>query len=222
MDMKVLKNRNGETMPPRYSDFLKRMMDLVLTVPIVVITLPLVGICALVIRIAMGGPVLFRQKRIGLRGQPFLIRKFRTMRHATDQTGALLPDSERLTALGRILRKSSFDELPQLWNVLTGEMSLVGPRPLLPQYLPRYSPIQRRRHECLPGITGWAQIRGRNTLSWERRLELDVWYVDHRSFWFDLRILVETLWIVCSGAGTNQPGHATMPEFMPAKDIRNE
>lgn len=206
-------SRDGQEMP-RYPDFLKRAMDLVLTVPTIVITLPLMGICALAIRLAMGSPVLFQQKRIGLRGQPFLIRKFRTMRHTTSQSGALLPDSERLTTLGRLLRKSSLDELPQLWNVLVGEMSLIGPRPLLPQYLPRYSPVQRLRHECLPGITGWAQVRGRNALSWERRFDLDVWYVRHRSVWLDLRILVETLRIVCNGAGTSQPGHATMPEFM--------
>jgi sugar transferase EpsL len=193
---------------------LKRSLDLLVSVPLLLLTLPLMALCAVAIRVALRTPVLFRQRRIGYKEVPFLLWKFRTMRDAKDASGALLADEDRLTALGRLLRKTSLDELPQLWNVVKGEMSLVGPRPLLPEYLPRYTAFQRRRHECPPGITGWAQIRGRNSLSWERKFELDVWYVDHRSFWLDLRILAGTAAIVLRGAGTNQAGHATMPQFM--------
>jgi lipopolysaccharide/colanic/teichoic acid biosynthesis glycosyltransferase len=162
----------------------------------------------------MGPPVFFRQLRPGLHGRPFRVVKFRTMADARDARGGLLPDAARLTAVGRVLRATSLDELPQLWNVLRGELSLVGPRPLLMQYLPRYSPEQARRHDVLPGVTGWAQVHGRNALSWEDKFALDVWYVDHWSPWLDLRILAATLLHVARREGISQPGHATMPEFL--------
>ena len=158
--------------------------------------------------------MLFRQDRPGLHGRPFEVLKFRTMLDAAGPDGRPLPDAERLTGLGRFLRRTSLDELPQLWNVLRGDISLVGPRPLLMQYLPRYSPEQARRHEVCPGITGWAQVNGRNALTWEEKFELDVWYVDHWSLALDLRILAMTAWRVLRGAGVAQAGHATMPEFM--------
>jgi sugar transferase EpsL len=199
---------------PHYPHFLKRSLDLAISVPLLLITLPLVAVCAIAIRLTLGSPVLFRQQRPGFQERPFMLRKFRTMRHPDDPKTALLTDAQRLTRLGRLLRKTSLDELPQLWHVLVGEMSLVGPRPLLPQYLPRYSAFQRRRHECLPGITGWAQIQGRNAVSWERKFELDVWYVDHRSLWLDLRILAHTVWMVLGGGERNRLAHVTPPEFM--------
>ena len=175
---------------------------------------PLLGLVWLLVRITMGPPALFRQARAGLSGREFALWKFRTMSLARQSGGRPLSDDERLTRLGRFLRRTSIDELPQLWNILKGEMSLVGPRPLLLEYLPRYSDFQRRRLEVKPGITGWAQIHGRNALSWERKFELDVWYVDHHSFWLDLKILTITVWQVLRGCGINQPGHATMPEFL--------
>jgi lipopolysaccharide/colanic/teichoic acid biosynthesis glycosyltransferase len=162
----------------------------------------------------MGKPVFFRQLRIGYRERPFAFFKFRTMTEARDSRGMLLCDAQRLTALGQFLRASSLDELPQVWNVLKGEMSLVGPRPLLPEYLPRYDMRQRRRHEVKPGITGWAQVKGRNALDWEQKFELDAWYVDHRNFWLDLKILWLTLLRVLQRDGISQQGHATMPEFL--------
>jgi sugar transferase EpsL len=168
---------------------------------------------AVCIRAAMGSPVLFRQVRPGKGGRPFRIVKFRTMLDARDERGPL-PDEQRLTALGRFLRSASLDELPQLWNVLKGELSLVGPRPLVMQYLERYSPRQARRHEVMPGITGWSQINGRNALSWEEKLELDVWYVEHWSLWLDLKILALTLGAVLRRKGVSNPGHATMPDFL--------
>jgi sugar transferase EpsL len=151
--------------------------------------------------------------RPGLGGRPFRIYKFRTMRHALDAGGRPLSDAARLTAVGRFLRATSLDELPELWNVLKGDMSLVGPRPLLPEYLPLYSETHRRRHEVRPGLTGWAQVNGRNALEWPRRLDLDVWYVDQRSFWLDLRILARTVAAVLGRRGISQPGHATMQPF---------
>lgn len=168
---------------------------------------PLLLLIALLILTSMGRPVLFRQRRPGEAGKVFTILKFRTMR--TGDT----PDAHRLTWLGRLLRSTSLDELPELWNVLKGDMSLVGPRPLLEEYLPLYTPEQARRHEVRPGITGWAQIHGRNALSWEKRFQLDVWYVDHRTFWLDLKILFITAWRVLSRKGINAPGDATMPRF---------
>jgi len=172
------------------------------------------GLIALAVRLRLGVPVLFRQRRPGLHGQPFTLLKFRTMTGARDAAGNLLPDAERLTPLGRFLRATSLDELPELLNVLKGEMSLVGPRPLLLEYLTRYTPEQARRHDVRPGITGWAQVNGRNALSWEHKFALDVWYVDHVSLGLDLKILVLTALRVLARQGISQPGHATMEEFL--------
>ncbi len=172
---------------------------------------------ALAVRLKLGRGVLFRQVRPGLGGRPFTMYKFRTMREAAGPDGTPLPDCERLTPLGRFLRSTSLDELPELYNVLRGDMSLVGPRPLLMQYLERYTPQQARRMEVRPGITGWAQVRGRNALSWEERFALDVWYVDNRSLLLDLRILLMTVASVARREGVCQPGHATMAEFMGSK-----
>jgi sugar transferase EpsL len=202
--------------------FLKRATDLALSVPLLLVAAPLMALCALAIRMFMGSPVLFRQARIGHKERPFTLLKFRTMHEAADSASALSTDAERLTPLGRWLRRTSLDELPQLWHVITGEMSLVGPRPLLPQYLDRYTAVQRRRHESKPGITGWAQVQGRNSLSWERKFELDVWYVDHRSFWLDVRILLATAATVFRARNTSQAGHATAPEFMGSKPESQE
>jgi len=174
---------------------------------------PLIAAVAAVVRAAMGSPVLYRQKRTGLGERDFELLKFRTMTEQRGPDGRLLPDEARLTPLGRFLRRWSLDELPQLWNVLRGDMSLVGPRPLLPDYLPRYTEFQRRRHEVKPGITGWAQVNGRNALSWEEKFELDVWYVEHQSLWLDLRILWRTVWQVLQGRGLAHPGYTTMPWF---------
>jgi sugar transferase EpsL len=170
-------------------------------------------VLAVAVRLALGAPVFFRQERPGLAGRTFRIVKFRTMSQARGHDGQLLPDAQRLGRVGRWLRASSLDELPEVFNVLRGEMSLVGPRPLLPQYLARYSPRQARRHEVRPGITGWAQVNGRNALSWEDRFELDVWYVEHRSFWLDLKILGLTALKVIRREGISAAGEATMGEF---------
>ena len=192
----------------------KRLFDLlVATVGLLVIS-PVLLVIAILVRLQHGSPVLFRQKRPGLHGQPFRIFKFRTMTEARAADGTLLPDEQRLTPLGRFLRATSLDELPELFNVLRGEMSLVGPRPLLMQYLERYSPEQARRHNVLPGITGWAQVNGRNALTWEDKFRLDVWYVDHWSFWLDLKILFLTVSKVFKREGISQPGYATAEEFM--------
>ncbi len=178
-----------------------------------VITLPVWGLIALLIKLDSRGPVLFRQMRPGLHGDPFILLKFRTMVEGKDERGNPLPDAARLTSFGRFLRSTSLDELPELINVLRGEMSLVGPRPLLMRYLPRYTPEQNRRHEVKPGVTGWAQVKGRNALTWAEKFQLDVWYVDHQSFRLDWRILFLTVIIVLKGEGISQPGHATMEEF---------
>lgn len=178
-----------------------------------VVAAPLLAGAAVAVRATMGSPVLFRQKRPGRGGRVFEIVKFRTMREAADARGNPLSDAERLTPVGRWLRATSVDELPQLWNVLRGDLSLVGPRPLLVRYLPRYSPEQRRRHDVMPGITGWAQIHGRNAISWEEKFALDVWYVDHWSLALDARILWETVGRVLKRDGVSSDGHATMPEF---------
>ena len=192
---------------------LKRSMDaLVACLALLLLGLPLLVLAGMV-RAKLGSPVLFRQVRPGLHGRPFTMVKFRTMTDARGPDGALLPDAQRLTAFGRFLRASSLDELPELWNVLRGEMSLVGPRPLLMEYLPLYSPEQARRHEVRPGITGWAQVNGRNAVSWEERFRLDVWYVDHRSLWLDLRILWLTVRKVLVREGISAQGEATMPRF---------
>lgn len=192
----------------------KRLIDTVLAAAVLALAAPVVLVIALAIRVSMGRPVLFRQVRPGLHGRLFCIYKFRTMTDARDAQGRLLPDGERLTLLGRFLRSTSLDELPQLWNVLRGEMSLVGPRPLLPEYLDRYTPEQARRHEVRPGITGWAQVNGRNATTWEERLRQDVWYVDNWSLWLDFKILWMTVVKVLRREGVSKEGHATMPEFM--------
>jgi lipopolysaccharide/colanic/teichoic acid biosynthesis glycosyltransferase len=191
----------------------KRLLDLVLTLPGLILISPLLAAIALLIRVRLGRPVFFRQVRPGLRGEPFLVYKFRTMSDLRTADGRLLPDQVRLTGLGRFLRSFSLDELPELFNVLKGEMSLVGPRPLLMEYLPRYTPEQARRHDVLPGITGWAQINGRNALTWEQKFAHDVWYVDHWSMALDVRILAQTLVKTVLREGISQPGHATAEEF---------
>lgn len=191
----------------------KRGLDMAVAAPLLLASLPLLLFLALLVRAFLGGPVLFRQPRPGLHGRPFELVKFRTMRDARDARGQPLPDEQRLTRFGRFLRASSLDELPELWNVVRGDMSLVGPRPLLMDYLPLYSPEQARRHAVRPGITGWAQVNGRNALDWETRLAMDVWYVDNRSFWLDLKILWRTLATVFSGRDVSHAGHATMPRF---------
>ena len=187
-----------------------------MTVAVIALVLlgPALAVLAIAIRLTMGSPILFRQVRIGRNERHFCIFKFRTMRDLRNASRELLPDSERLTPLGRFIRTLSVDELPQLWNVLKGDMSLVGPRPLLPEYLPRYTPRQRRRHEVTPGLTGWAQINGRNAVSWERRFELDVWYVENCSPWLDIKILALTVAGVLRREGVSQDGHATMSEFL--------
>ncbi|MGA3372921.1 MAG: sugar transferase [Terracidiphilus sp.] len=193
--------------------FLKRAFDWALAaVAILVMLLPMAAIAAC-IRILMGSPVFFRDTRTGRGGRLFTLWKFKTMRDEREVSGVLLSDHERLTPIGRLLRSTSLDELPQLWNVLRGEMSLVGPRPLLPQYLPLYSEKQMRRHDVQPGITGWAQVNGRNALTWEEKFELDVWYVDHWSFLLDLRILFMTVKCVVLRTGISHKGEATMPFF---------
>ncbi|MCT6718327.1 sugar transferase [Acidovorax sp. K2F] len=192
---------------------MKRMFDLLLSlVSLMVLALPLLALYGLV-RTKLGSPVLFRQIRPGLHGRPFILVKFRTMTDERSSDGYLLPDAQRLTAFGRFLRASSLDELPELWNVLRGEMSLVGPRPLLMDYLPLYSLEQMRRHEVRPGITGWAQVNGRNALNWNERFKLDVWYVDHQSLWLDLRILWLTISKVIGREGITAQNEATMPRF---------
>ena len=192
---------------------LKRGFDIVVAAALLVVLAPLMAMIALAVRIGLGRPVIFVQERPGKGGRVFRLHKFRTMRDARGPDGMPLPDAERLTGLGRFLRASSLDELPELWNVLRGDMSLVGPRPLLVEYLDRYSPRQARRHEVRPGITGLAQVSGRNALGWDERLELDVRYVDERTFWLDLRILLLTLGTVVRREGIASDGHATMPEF---------
>ena len=192
---------------------MKRVFDLVVsTLGLVLLAGPL-ALLAWQVRRELGSPVLFTQVRPGLHGKPFRMVKFRSMRDARDASGALLPDAERLTPFGRFLRSSSLDELPELWNVLRGEMSLVGPRPLLMEYLPLYSPEQSRRHEVRPGITGWAQVNGRNAISWPDKFTLDVWYVDNRSLWLDVRILWLTVRKVLVRDGISAAGEATMPAF---------
>ncbi len=191
----------------------KRLFDLLLVVPALVLLAPLFGTLALLVRIKMGAPIFFRQQRPGLHGAPFIILKFRTMTNERDAQGNLLPGDQRLTAFGRFLRSTSLDELPELLNVLRGEMSLVGPRPLLMQYLAHYTPEQMRRHDLKPGITGWAQINGRNALVWEEKFALDVWYVENVSLWLDLKILACTVWQTVRRKDINHPGHATMYEF---------
>jgi len=191
----------------------KRIFDLALTISGFVVLLPVLIITALLVRFKLGSPVLFKQVRPGVNEKSFTLFKFRTMSDARDADGALLPDSARLTRLGRFLRATSIDELPELFNVLKGDMSLVGPRPLLMQYLDRYTPEQARRHEVRPGITGWAQVNGRNAITWEEKFKLDVWYVDNWSLWLDIKIIAMTVWKILKREGISQPGQATMAEF---------
>lgn len=197
-----------------YRVYVKRIVDVLASAAALALLMPLLGITAVAVRVFLGAPVLFRQSRPGLGGELFEILKFRTMIDARGAGGKLLPDSERLTSFGRFLRSSSIDELPELWNVLKGEMSLVGPRPLLEQYLGRYTPAQARRHEVRPGLTGLAQVTGRNAIGWEEKFDLDVRYVDTCSFALDMRILALTMWSVIARRGISQPGHATAQEFM--------
>lgn len=198
-------------------DMIKRAFDFVVAALVALIFLPVMLLISILIGWRMGAPVLFRQLRPGLNGIPFELMKFRTMHESCDPDGNPLPDGVRLSSLGSVLRRYSLDELPQLFNVVRGDMSLVGPRPLLMEYLPLYSPRQARRHEVRPGITGWAQVNGRNAISWEDRFEFDVWYVDHRSFVLDLRILAMTTMRVFRGGDINQPGAATMTKFSGAE-----
>ncbi len=193
---------------------MKRLFDVVVSASLLMLLSPLLVLVALMVLWRLGSPVFFRQERAGLSGKPFAILKFRTMSDACDAAGQPLPDAERLTPLGRFLRTTSLDELPELWNVLCGQMSLVGPRPLPVRYLPRYSPQQARRHEVPPGITGWAQVNGRNAQTWERRFELDLWYVENRSFALDIKILFLTAFKVLKREGISAEGEATMQEFM--------
>ena len=192
---------------------IKRFIDIFGSLAGIIVLAPVFVVIALLVRRRLGSPVLFRQRRPSLYGKPFMILKFRTMTDTRDTRGNLLADAERLLPFGRFLRSTSLDELPELLNVLRGEMSLVGPRPLLLQYLGRYTPAQMRRHEVRPGITGWAQINGRNALSWERKFELDTWYVDHYCFWQDVKILLRTVWKIARRDGISQPGQATAEEF---------
>lgn len=192
---------------------MKRIFDIVVSLLALLALSPLLAVLALQVRRKLGRPVLFRQSRPGLHERSFEIRKFRTMTDDRDTDGNLLADSERLLPFGRFLRSTSLDELPELWNVLKGEMSLVGPRPLLMEYLDLYSEEQARRHEVRPGITGWAQVNGRNALTWEEKFDLDVWYVDNHSLWLDLKILILTIARVFKREGVSQEGHATMERF---------
>jgi lipopolysaccharide/colanic/teichoic acid biosynthesis glycosyltransferase len=196
----------------------KRLFDLALVIPGLILISPILGLISLLVWINLGRPLLFRQVRPGYRSQPFGVIKFRTMINAHNKHGELLPDSERLTRLGRFLRSTSLDELPELFPVLSGKMSLVGPRPLLMQYLDRYSPEQSRRHNVLPGLTGWAQVNGRNILTWEDKFHMDVWYVDNWSVGLDIKVLWLTFWKVLKREGISQPGHATAEEFMGTSD----
>lgn len=193
---------------------IKRIFDLVLTIPLTLLLLPVMLVVAVAVWITLGWPVVFSQKRPGLNEKIFTLSKFRTMNNAVDENGKFLADAQRLTRLGRFLRSASLDELPELFNVLAGNMSLVGPRPLLVSYLDRYTPEQARRHDVLPGITGWAQVNGRNAISWEEKFRLDVWYVDHWSLWLDIKILFMTIDKVFRREAISAPGEATAPEFM--------
>jgi lipopolysaccharide/colanic/teichoic acid biosynthesis glycosyltransferase len=191
----------------------KRIFDLFVGILALIVLSPVIILTAVLVRLFLGTPVLFRQSRPGYMGRPFVIYKFRTMRNASDSTGNLLPDSERLSRFGHFLRTLSLDELPELFNILRGEMSFVGPRPLLMEYLPLYSSEQARRHNVVPGLTGWAQVNGRNAADWPARLAMDVWYVDNWSFWLDIKIILMTSWKVIKREGINQPGQATVEYF---------
>lgn len=211
----MLRSDEPSSMAERgFSRIVKRVFDVVVSAGALLLLSPLLLVLATAIFVERSGPIFFRQKRPGYRGEPFYAVKFRSMVDKRDDQGRLLPDEQRITRLGAFLRRSSLDELPQFWNVLRGDMSLVGPRPLLMQYLDRYSPEQARRHLVPPGITGWTQVNGRNDLPWEKKFGLDVWYVDHWSLWLDVKILCLTVWKVLKGEGISAEGSATMPEFM--------
>ena len=199
--------------PPGYP-VSKRIFDLIAVTLGLILLSPFILLTALSVGIFLGTPVFFRQLRPGFKGQPFYIYKFRTMTDASDSAGNLLPDGQRLTRLGRFLRALSLDELPEFFNILRGEMSVVGPRPLLMEYLERYSPEQMRRHDAYPGLTGWAQVNGRNAITWQDKFRYDVWYVDNWSFWLDIKIILMTLWKVLKREGISQPGQATTEYFM--------
>ncbi len=196
-----------------YAQFGKRLVDFFASLLLLVMLLPVILLIVVLVRINLGGPVLFRQMRPGINGKPFTMFKFRTMSDARDAQGNLLPDHERLTPFGKFLRSTSLDELPELLNVLRGEMSLIGPRPLLMKYLDYYTDWQMRRHNVVPGITGWAQVNGRNALEWEEKFMLDVWYVDNLSIWVDVKIFFLTFWKVFKRDGITQQGHVTAEEF---------
>jgi lipopolysaccharide/colanic/teichoic acid biosynthesis glycosyltransferase len=191
----------------------KRALDLFLTIPALTIVAPIFALLGLLVGMRLGRPILFQQRRPGLYGKLFWVYKFRSMSEARDENGELLPDEKRMTRFGRFLRSTSLDELPELFNVVKGDMSFVGPRPLLMQYLDRYTEEQARRHEVKPGVTGWAQVNGRNAITWEQKFEHDVWYVDNMSFRLDLKIIALTIWKILKREGINQPGEATMLEF---------
>ncbi len=193
--------------------FSKRLFDIIFSLFAILLLSPILLLIAILVRLFLGSPVLFTQKRPGYKGQAFFIYKFRTMNSRSDSSGSLLPDAERLTRLGHFLRAFSLDELPELFNILRGDMSFVGPRPLLMQYLPLYSVEQARRHEVMPGLTGWAQVHGRNALTWPDKFKYDVWYVDHWSFWLDLRIILITVGKVFNREGISQEGQATTEYF---------
>ena len=193
---------------------MKRLFDFIVSLIALIILSPIIGVTALLIRRNLGSPVLFKQQRPGLNERAFFVHKFRSMTDERDRNGELLPDDVRLTPFGKMIRKLSLDELPQLLNVLKGDMSFVGPRPLLMEYLPLYNERQKRRHNVRPGITGWAQVNGRNAISWEERFELDVWYVENHSFWLDIKILLMTVFKVFKSEGISQEGQATMTKFM--------
>ncbi|MBE3144317.1 MAG: sugar transferase [Planctomycetes bacterium] len=194
--------------------FVKRLFDIISSAAGLIVISPLLVVLAVLVRLKLGSPILFCQQRPGLGGKAFVIYKFRTMTDQRDASGNLLPDSQRLPAFGQFLRSTSFDELPELLNVLKGDMSIVGPRPLMMKYLSRYTTEQARRHEVKPGITGWAQINGRNAISWEDKFKLDVWYVDNWTLWLDVKIILKSVWMVATKQGITQQGRATMDEFM--------
>ncbi len=196
-----------------YKNIWKRLLDLIGAISLILLLSPILVIVAILVRIKLGSPIIFTQDRLGLNGEVFTIWKFRSMTNCTDENGEFLPDEYRLTRFGKLLRDCSLDELPQLWNVLVGDMSLIGPRPFIAEYGSRYTSEQMRRHEVRPGISGWAQIMGRNSISWNQKFILDVWYVDHCSFLTDMKILFRTIPIVLSRSGVSAENHVTMPEW---------
>ncbi len=196
---------------------MKRLFDLLISVSLLFVFFPIIVIAAILVRFKLGSPILFKQQRPGLYGKPFYVYKFRTMTDARDNSGQLLPDHIRLTSFGKFLRKYSVDELPQLFNVLKGDISLVGPRPLLMEYLTLYTEEQAKRHNVRPGITGWAQVNGRNAITWEEKFQLDVWYVENQSFWLDMKILGLTVIKVFKSEGISQNGHVTVEKFQGTK-----